>query len=221
MNYWFHSGHLDIRGQKMSKSLKNFKTIRQGLEMYSMRQIRLMFVGQSWNKTMDFSDSAFEETRAQEHRLCEFFHKINALERIYNDELTISQTNWQRNELDSELFEEISARELEVDKALRDNFDYPTALRELFLLINSVHKYIENVNKSNSVIKIQLVSKAAKFVNDMLKIFGVIANDSISFLGNDQIQNENYLRPVLDVITALREDVCGLYILHLFCFFCV
>ena len=32
VNYWTHAGRLDIRGLKMSKSLKNFTTIRQALE---------------------------------------------------------------------------------------------------------------------------------------------------------------------------------------------
>jgi cysteinyl-tRNA synthetase len=35
---------LHIKGLKMSKSLKNFITIRQALEHHSARQIRLMFL---------------------------------------------------------------------------------------------------------------------------------------------------------------------------------
>jgi isoleucyl-tRNA synthetase len=38
------AGHLNIKGLKMSKSLKNFITIRQALEIHSARQIRFCFL---------------------------------------------------------------------------------------------------------------------------------------------------------------------------------
>lgn len=44
VNYWLHTGHLNIKGLKMSKSLKNFVTIRSALETHSSRQIRLLFL---------------------------------------------------------------------------------------------------------------------------------------------------------------------------------
>ncbi len=40
INYWMHTGHLNIQGFKMSKSLKNFITIRQALTEHTVRQIR-------------------------------------------------------------------------------------------------------------------------------------------------------------------------------------
>jgi len=49
-NYFWHAGHLHIEGLKMSKSLKNFITIREALEMHSARQLRLMFLMQPWTR---------------------------------------------------------------------------------------------------------------------------------------------------------------------------
>lgn len=42
VNYFLHSGHLHIKGSKMSKSLKNFVTIREALEVSSARSIRML-----------------------------------------------------------------------------------------------------------------------------------------------------------------------------------
>lgn len=42
-NFW-HTGHLHIEGKKMSKSLKNFITIKKILESYNARQIRMVFL---------------------------------------------------------------------------------------------------------------------------------------------------------------------------------
>ncbi|CBZ55622.1 hypothetical protein NCLIV_060470 [Neospora caninum Liverpool] len=42
VNYFLHSGHLHIHGAKMSKSLKNFITIKECLSRFTARQIRLL-----------------------------------------------------------------------------------------------------------------------------------------------------------------------------------
>merc|ERR1711976_948144 len=49
VNYFLHTGHLHIDGLKMSKSLKNFITIEQSLNMYTANQMRLLFLTHHYN----------------------------------------------------------------------------------------------------------------------------------------------------------------------------
>ena len=65
VNYFLHTGHLNIDGLKMSKSLKNFITIRQTLQQFTPNQIRMCFLLHKWNTTMNYSDGAMEESRAK------------------------------------------------------------------------------------------------------------------------------------------------------------
>jgi cysteinyl-tRNA synthetase len=60
VNFFVHSGHLHIQGCKMSKSLKNFITIKEALQKYSSRQIRILFLLYNWKDTLDYSDQAME-----------------------------------------------------------------------------------------------------------------------------------------------------------------
>lgn len=60
MRYFLHTGHLTIDGCKMSKSLKNFITIKEALQKYSARQIRLLFLLHAWKDTLDYSDKTME-----------------------------------------------------------------------------------------------------------------------------------------------------------------
>eukprot|EP01096_Ripella_sp_DP13-Kostka_P007094 TRINITY_DN2583_c0_g1_i1.p1 TRINITY_DN2583_c0_g1~~TRINITY_DN2583_c0_g1_i1.p1 ORF type:complete len:927 (+),score=491.36 TRINITY_DN2583_c0_g1_i1:55-2781(+) len=53
VNYFLHSGHLHIDGLKMSKSLKNFITIRQSLRNYTARQLRLLILEHDYYKPLD------------------------------------------------------------------------------------------------------------------------------------------------------------------------
>ena len=63
VNYFAHTGHLHIRGLKMSKSLKNFITIRQalegvdGLEGVRPSTMRIMFCLVQYNAPCDYSDN--------------------------------------------------------------------------------------------------------------------------------------------------------------------
>ena len=79
VNYFLHTGHLNIDGLKMSKSLKNFITIRQTLQQFTANQIRMCFLLHKWNTTMNYSDGAMEEARAKEKLFNDFFGNVKAL----------------------------------------------------------------------------------------------------------------------------------------------
>ncbi len=54
VNYFLHCGSLQIAGAKMSKSLKNFVSIKQVLQRYSADQIRLLCLMHRWMDTMEY-----------------------------------------------------------------------------------------------------------------------------------------------------------------------
>ena len=54
INYFIHSGHLNIDGMKMSKSLKNFIKIKSMVSRYSARQLRLLFLLHKYDMVMDY-----------------------------------------------------------------------------------------------------------------------------------------------------------------------
>lgn len=60
----------------MSKSLKNFTTIRSTLEVFSARQLRIMFVGQKWNNTMMYDEATMDNARERERYFRTFFGNV-------------------------------------------------------------------------------------------------------------------------------------------------
>ncbi len=63
-NYWIHNGFLTINGEKMSKSLGNFTTVRELLDKgVEGEAIRLLFLGTHYRKPLDFSDHAVAEAQ--------------------------------------------------------------------------------------------------------------------------------------------------------------
>lgn len=68
-NYWMHSGLLTIEGEKMSKSLGNFITIRDALKEYSGELIRYFAFSSHYGSPIDFSKAQFAQCRRSLSRL--------------------------------------------------------------------------------------------------------------------------------------------------------
>lgn len=60
VNYFIHCGSLKIAGLKMSKSLKNFITIRAALKKYTARQLRILFLMHNWTEILDYKYFVFK-----------------------------------------------------------------------------------------------------------------------------------------------------------------
>lgn len=56
--YWMHNGFVKIRGDKMSKSLKNFTTIRALLEIYDPMVLRLFVLQAHYRQPIDFTEES-------------------------------------------------------------------------------------------------------------------------------------------------------------------
>src|SRR3984957_9074898 len=63
--YWMHNGMLQVNGEKMSKSLGNFFTVREILAKAPAEAIRLLLLRTHYRAELDFSDQGLAETRRE------------------------------------------------------------------------------------------------------------------------------------------------------------
>ena len=59
-NYWMHNGFVNIDGEKMSKSLDNFKTIRDLVAHFEPMAIRLFALQAQYRQPIDFTEEAIK-----------------------------------------------------------------------------------------------------------------------------------------------------------------
>ena len=112
VHYFLHTGHLHIEGRKMSKSLKNFLTIREVLEQVTPRQLRLLFLMQSWRDPMNYSQGTLTEMLAKEKMIREFMLMVKTRLR---DDMGSQHTAAQRwNKEDEEVHKAILETEKKV-----------------------------------------------------------------------------------------------------------
>ncbi len=84
--YWVHNGFLTVDGEKMSKSLGNFKTAHELLEKYKGEVLRLTLLGAQYRQPLDWSDKAIDQSQKQ---LDGFYQQLYALKDFAAAEETV------------------------------------------------------------------------------------------------------------------------------------
>nr|CEL70364.1 TPA: Cysteinyl-tRNA synthetase, cytoplasmic [Neospora caninum Liverpool] len=185
VNYFLHSGHLHIHGAKMSKSLKNFITIKECLSRFTARQIRLLCLMNRWDSFMNYSPDG--ETMQQAIDVDRSFDNFFALVKAkLRDATPVSDYAQKWGADDFALNEQLQSakeqaspleelRNCDVHKAILDNFSTPEALVALQHLMSATNSYLNQ--KTGEDVKAPLIKEVAKYIFHMLKIFGVVEDD--------------------------------------------
>ncbi|CAK9205088.1 unnamed protein product [Sphagnum troendelagicum] len=210
VNYFFHSGHLSIDGLKMSKSLKNFITIKEALQKYTSRQLRMLFVIHAWDKPINFSEAAVNEALGKEKQFKNFFSNVQVETRQAALE---DDQRWFDDE--KRLQRRIQEVQSKVQVRLEDNFDTGGAVSELLLLVKDVHSYIDKCNSMSVKPRIFIIQDAAVYITSILSIFGLsdAGRGDIGF-GSSARQGvasvaslEVVVAPCLDAFCLFRDQV--------------
>ena len=120
--YWLHNGHVNIRGEKMSKSLRNYVVIDEVLEDYPPEVMRIFFAGAHYRSQMDYGPDGLEEAKAVWERFRSF--------------LRVAPTA----EADDEA---VRGRLEAFGAAMDDDLNTPGALAALHELVRQGHSAIE------------------------------------------------------------------------------
>ncbi|XP_051919856.1 cysteine--tRNA ligase, cytoplasmic isoform X1 [Hippocampus zosterae] len=208
VRYFLHTGHLTIAGCKMSKSLKNFITIKEALAKNTARQLRLAFLMHSWKDTLDYSPNTMELVVQFEKFLNEFFLNVKDIMRAPTD-ITGQFEKWDDAEvaLNKSFFDRKSA----IHEALCDNIDTRTVMEEMRQLVSHSNSYIASKKSAKLAPNRMLMESIAMYLTQMLKTFGAIeGSEPIGFPVGGEGQNvdlESTVMPYLSVLSKFREQV--------------
>ncbi|KAG9294593.1 hypothetical protein G9A89_008072 [Geosiphon pyriformis] len=210
VNYFIHAGHLQVEGQKMSKSLKNFITIKATLKKYTPRQIRLSFLLHQWNSKLDFKETSMGEAKNIETIINNFFVNTKALVREHKPHAFDSDGMHRYRASEKEIIKIFLEKQSAVHVALCDSFNTPTAMSEIMELINKTNTYLSG---GRGYININVVAKVAKYVSEMMRIFGVaedLTGQDIGFVTSEKqavTDKEDIAMPYLRVLSTFRDNI--------------
>ncbi len=79
VNYWMHAGAVRVDGEKMSKSLGNFFTIRDVLEKYHPEVVRFLLIGSHYRSPINYSEDNLIEAKAGLERFYSALRNFSAV----------------------------------------------------------------------------------------------------------------------------------------------
>jgi len=126
--YWLHCEHLMVNGQKMSKSLGNFYTLRDLLEKgYDPRAIRYILLSTHYRRPLNFTFEELEAAQRTVGRLREFVERLKPTTGGEDGDRKVSQLVRETKGR----FEEAMDDDLDVNMALVAVFDFVREMNRL------------------------------------------------------------------------------------------
>ena len=183
VEYWMHTGFLNVSGEKMSKSLGNFITIKELLEIVTPEVYRFFVLSTHYRSPIDFSEDTLKQAE-------------NSLKRIQNtgkiiiDKLT--EDNLPEGKVldeDLELFKE------EFFNAMNNDFNTPIASSNLFDFTHKINKAISSNEVSRNTLN--NIVETFKDIESILGFDIIVEDDMVSDVSGD----------LLNIITEIREDL--------------
>ena len=151
-NYWLHNGMVNVNGQKMSKSLKNFKTIRELIKSgISPMTLRYFVLTVNYRKPLDFTEESLKSA-------AESWKNINiALSLVeISKKSKISFNQNEQNELIEEeyrqqVYDEISQKKQKFVDSLSNDLNTAGAIAIIYELAKPLKNFINQLQRLNNV----------------------------------------------------------------------
>ena len=169
--YWMHNGYINVDNVKMSKSLGNFKTVREIAGAYGYEVIRYFLISAHYRSPINYSIEIIEQCKS-------------ALERLYTcrESLDFALKSAEDKELDSdkELTALFKSRRSEFIEAMDDDLNTADGIAALFELTKDINTNIISKQVSKAVCE-----AAIGIFDEICEVLGLLYNRKSNKLSDE------------------------------------
>ncbi|XP_027722359.1 probable cysteine--tRNA ligase, mitochondrial isoform X2 [Vombatus ursinus] len=196
-NYFLHSGHLHVKGkEKMSKSLKNYITIKDFLKKFSPDVFRMFCMLSNYRSAIDYSDDNMHEAKHHLIGIASFIDDANA---YMKGQLVCDPI---REDL---LWERLTSTKIAIKAAFADDFDTHRAVDAIMDLIQHGNRQLKAVTKEANCPRSPAVYGAiVSYIESFLDTVG-ISLSSRQFISENR--SSATLHSVVDELVQFRSKV--------------
>ena len=198
--YWMHNAFLNIDNHKMSKSLGNFRTVREISEQYDLQILRFFMLSAHYRSPLNFSAELMEASR-------------NGLERIVNaaENLKFLSGNAKTEDMTEKEKTDLEKTEdfvKDFEAAMDDDFNTADAIASIFDLV----KYCNTTADGKS--SREYTEKLLSVLQKLTDVMGLIVNKKEEILDEDieaLIEERQAARKAKDFARAdqIRDELAG------------
>ena len=160
-NYWMHNGYINVDNVKMSKSLGNFKTVREIADVYGYEVIRYFLISAHYRTPINYNLEIIEQCKS-------------ALERLYTcrDSLDFALKNASVDIPDDpQLLADIAAHRDAFITAMDDDLNTADGISAVFELVYDINTRILDKTVSPAVCQ-----AAADLFDELCGVLGILYN---------------------------------------------
>lgn len=190
--YWMHNGYINVDNVKMSKSLGNFKTVREIADVYGYEVIRYFLISSHYRSPINYNLEIIEQCKS-------------ALERLYNcrESLDFAVKNASADIADDEeIIKLIDSRKEQFITAMDDDLNTADGIAAIFDLVSDINTKIINKDVSKNV-----CTAAADMFDELTGVLGLVYNRKSNSLDEEiekLIEERQQARANKDWATADR-----------------
>lgn len=190
--YWMHNGYINVDNVKMSKSLGNFKTVREIADVYGYEVIRYFLISSHYRSPINYNLEIIEQCKS-------------ALERLYNcrESLDFAIKNAKTDIADNEeILALIDSRKEQFINSMDDDLNTADGIAAVFDLVSDINTKIINKEVSKNVCQ-----KAADMFDELTGVLGLVYNRKSNDINDDiekLIEERQQARANKDWATADR-----------------
>ncbi|KAJ2902211.1 hypothetical protein MKZ38_000945 [Zalerion maritima] len=214
VNYFMHMGHLSISGSKMSKSLKNFQTIKDALKESTARSIRIIFLMGRWNDGVEISPDMRLQAEGWEFTVNNFFTNIKSL--LAEVSARGLKNPSMKDKPSSGLMEGLEQAKKDLHAALVNSFDTPRTMSVVLGLIKDTNIHIREHKSDADFGSIETI---ARWITKIVGILGLDGNAKPPYEGlgwaaslGEIVDPNDAVKPYEDVLENVKKDVLKLNI---------
>jgi len=209
-NIWMHTGFLLVGGEKMSKSLGNFITIRDFLEKYGANTLRILVLQHHYRSPLDYGEEAAEQAQSAWGGLLQILAKLRMIKK--QESSASPESQGLRGSKKQELEEKIMEAEKRFHAAMQDDFNTPEAIAAIFAFISELQPRIYGLSKSEAREAEKFISATLKMLGFTIKLYKIplkiqkIAKKRELCRGNKQFKEADTLRKAIEALGYTVED---------------
>ena len=140
--YWMHNGYINIDNQKMSKSLGNFKSVRDISSQYDPEAIRMFMLGANYRNPLNFSRDLMEQA-------------VTSLERLRTAKARLGETRKDESHKAEDLPATLESFRNRFNDAMDDDLNTADALGVLFDFARFVNIFASDAHAESDIASVQ------------------------------------------------------------------
>lgn len=175
VSYWMHNGFVTVDSEKMSKSLGNFFTIRQVIDLYHSLALRFFLLGTDYRSPLNFSNVRLEHASDRAFYIYQTLHDCEAF--ISQDDATIEKGSIPphiqtiNNKLHQDFVESMS-----------DDINTPDALAALSDPLKTINDLLHTSKGKKQDSRVVALTALEKIIRNVLTVLGLMPSSYLEVL---------------------------------------